>query len=80
MAEGGFIYRHHPHDAFVKRVLGMENFAKSFFQEVLPASIVVHLDLDQLVLTRDSFIDDQHQGSQADILLQTTYRGDEALV
>jgi len=52
-----------PHDAFFKQYLSRPQVAADFLRRQLPADVVALLDLTQLALAKDSFVDERLRGS-----------------
>ena len=46
-----------PHDAFFRQVFGQPEVAADFLANYLPANVRAHLDLSQVELQQDSFLD-----------------------
>ena len=46
-----------PHDKFFKEALSRRDVARDFILNYLPADIVAFLDIDSLVINKDSFVD-----------------------
>jgi predicted transposase YdaD len=51
----------HPHDRLVKRLLSIPDVAKDILTLYLPKNVQTLMDLNNLILQRDSFIDDEHR-------------------
>ena len=59
---------HQPHDKFLKLSLGEIRVAQEFFTEHLPTSLLQVMDLTTLKLQKDSFIDENFKGNEADVI------------
>jgi len=66
-----------PHDKLVKRLLSNPETAKDILSLYLPPQVVALVDLNNLSLERDSFIDDEHRAFAVDLLYKTTFDGEE---
>ena len=62
---------HNPHDHFLKNCLKKKEVHKAFFEKHLPAFVLEHVDLDNLVLTGSEFIDEALKSSYSDMLFST---------
>ena len=60
-----------PHDAFFKQYLGYPHVAADFLRQHLPAEVVQLLDLTQLQLQKDSFVDEQLRSHFSDLVYRT---------
>lgn len=60
-----------PHDAFFKQYLSRPQVAADLLRRQLPADVVALLDLDQLNLTKDSFVDEQLRTHFSDLVYRT---------
>jgi len=58
------------HDRFFRKSFGRVDIARNYLEEYLPAEVVALLDLDTLSLEEDTFIDEEMQEHQADLLYQ----------
>ncbi|MBW1650709.1 MAG: Rpn family recombination-promoting nuclease/putative transposase [Deltaproteobacteria bacterium] len=65
-----------PHDKFFKEILSDINNAKSFFQEYLPQDILKAVNLDTLIIQKDSFIEKDFKEFFSD-MLYTVLIGDK---
>lgn len=63
-----------PHDHFFKESFSRPEVAHSFFENYLPASVLNILDLNTLVLQKDSFIDPDLSEHFSDLLYQADTR------
>lgn len=59
------------HDAFVKQYLGIPQAAADFLRNHLPPAVVHQLDLTQLQLVKDSFVDEQLRSHFSDLIYRT---------
>ncbi len=66
-----------PHDRLVKRLLSNPETAKEILDLYLPKEILALVDLNNLSLQRDSFIDDEHRAFAVDLLFKTTFQKEE---
>ena len=57
-----------PHDHFIKGFLSSPPEARDFLETYLPASVTGLLQLENLELTKESFIGTQHEESRTDLL------------
>ena len=71
---------HQPHDKFFKLSLGEYPVAKEFFTEHLPASILKKTDLSTLKLEKESFVDENFKGSEADIVYSVTIKNKKSYI
>ena len=60
-----------PHDAFFKQYLGHVAAAADFLRHHLPPTVMALLDLDQLELQKDSFVDEKLRSHFSDLLYRT---------
>ena len=63
------------HDLFVKGFLSNRREAIDFFDSSLPESISNLLDLEKLELSKESFIDREHEESRTDLLYRVPQKG-----
>ena len=63
-----------PHDAFFKQYLSQPNVAVDFLRQHLPAAVRDLLDLTQLRLEKDSFVDEKLRGYFSDLVYTTVTR------
>ncbi len=63
-----------PHDRFFRESFGRVDIARNYLEEYLPASVLSLLDLDSLALQDGSFIDEEMQAHQTDLLYQVQLR------
>ena len=69
------------HDALFKAAFGQPDIARSELALVLPADVVIHLDLATLAVTKGSFVDDELRHAHTDLLYTLrTHDGHDALV
>jgi predicted transposase/invertase (TIGR01784 family) len=71
---------HSPHDRLFRKTLSNSADAAGLIRAVLPPSVVVQLDLDELHAEPESYVDEQLKLSQSDVLYRTRYRDKEAFV
>lgn len=57
-----------PHDSFFRETFGRKEIAASFLREYLPASIREQVDLNSLVMVKDSFVDKELRQHFSDLL------------
>ncbi len=69
-----------PHDKLVKKLLSNPAAAKDILSLYLPQNVCELIDLNNLVLQRDSFIDDEHRAFAVDLLYKTTFKGEEGYI
>lgn len=60
-----------PHDAFFKQYLGIAQVAADFLRHHLPAPLAEQLDLTQLQLEKDTFVDEQLRTHFSDLVYRT---------
>ncbi|MCL4868366.1 MAG: Rpn family recombination-promoting nuclease/putative transposase [Anaerolineae bacterium] len=63
-----------PHDKFFKEMFGQLELARDFLQNYLPAAVLNHLDLSQIQLEKESFIDPQLREHFSDLLFSVPRR------
>jgi predicted transposase YdaD len=63
-----------PHDAFFKQYLSQPAVAVDFLRQHLPAEVAVLLDLTQLQMEKDSFVDERLRGYFSDLIYSTVTR------
>ena len=63
-----------PHDAFFKHYLSQPNIAADFLRQHLPAVVVELLDLSQLQLEKDSFVDEKLRSYFSDMIYSVPTR------
>lgn len=68
----------HAHDTFFKMAMSDKRVAQEFFEAHLPKEILNSLDLTQLELKSESYIDDLRKSSVADVLFKTALKDREA--
>lgn len=68
-----------PHDAFFKHYLSQPSVAMDFLRQHLPAEILDLIDLSQLRLEKDSFIDEKLRSYFSDLIYTTHTHFDSAL-
>ena len=61
---------HHPHDKFMKSLLGDIEVAREYFEAFLPESIKKVVDLSKLEHSPHSFISEELKETQADIVFK----------
>ena len=66
-----------PHDKFFKEIMQNVETASSFLTNYLPEDILQIIDLKNLSLQKDSFIEKELQEAFSDILYKTSIRGKE---
>lgn len=69
-----------PHDKFFKETFSRLEVAQSFIEETFPVDLKSKLNLENLVLLTDSFVDSVLEEHLADLVYQTTFEGQEVLV
>ena len=65
---------HNPHDHFVRNAFTRPAVAIPFFERYLPASITANLDLSSLDLEEGTFVDEELQLQQSDLLFTVRLR------
>ncbi|MFN8446858.1 MAG: Rpn family recombination-promoting nuclease/putative transposase [Caldilineaceae bacterium] len=66
--------QNNPHDAFFKQYLSQPRVASDFLRQYLPAEILALIDLSQLQLEKDSFVDEKLRAHFSDLIYSTTTR------
>ncbi|MEK7654865.1 MAG: Rpn family recombination-promoting nuclease/putative transposase [Pseudomonadota bacterium] len=69
-----------PHDAFIRRTFDQILMAQDFFKHSLPDHILKIADLDTLVLTEKTFIEDDMSREVADMLFQVNLNGEPGYI
>jgi predicted transposase/invertase (TIGR01784 family) len=69
-----------PHDSLFKRTLGDKEVAVDFLENYLPNSILKEIDLTDIKVAKDSFIDKELEESFSDILYNVSIDGKEGFV
>ena len=64
-----------PHDQFFKYALGQPQAAREFLRHYLPAEISATLDLSEVELVKDSFVDERLRAHFSDLLYKVKLRG-----
>lgn len=70
----------HPHDRLVKKILSNPTTTKDILELYLPKEVLAVIDLNQLSLQRDSFIDDEHRAFAVDVLYKTSFQNEDGYV
>jgi Putative transposase, YhgA-like len=68
------------HDKFFKETFSRLDVVQNFIEETLPIEYKSKINLQNLVLSKDSFIDTSLEEHLADLVYQTTFEGQEVLV
>ena len=68
------------HDKFFKETFSRLEVVQNFIEETLPIELKSKISLQNLVLSKDSFIDTALEEHLADLVYQTTFEGQEVLV
>ncbi|MDZ7897700.1 MAG: Rpn family recombination-promoting nuclease/putative transposase [Arcicella sp.] len=68
------------HDKFFKETFSRLDVVQNFIEETLPIEYKSKINLQNLVLSKDSFIDAALEEHLADLVYQTTFEGQEVLV
>ena len=69
-----------PHDAFFKRNFGNIEIAKDFLQNYLPRNVVKTIDLNTLEKENGSYVDEEFQNVQSDLLWKTKINNNEGYI
>jgi predicted transposase/invertase (TIGR01784 family) len=69
-----------PHDKFFKETFSRLEVVQNFIEETIPHEIKSKINLQNLVLSNDSFIDFHLEEHLADLIYKTTFEGQEVLV
>lgn len=64
-----------PHDAFIRRTFDQLSIAQDFFKNTLPEQLLKVVDLNTLVLTEKTFIEDDMSREIADMLFKVNLSG-----
>lgn len=72
-------YLTNPHDKFFKDLFSRQEAARDFLQHFLPAEVSKLLDLDTLVIQKDSFIDPDLHEQFSDLLYQVQLHGGQQI-
>lgn len=62
-----------PHDRFFRKLMSNVNIARDFLGYTLPQNIRARIDLDDMQLKHDSFIDDKLRQQTSDLLYSVTF-------
>ncbi len=65
-----------PHDGVFKHAMSDLRVAKDFFQHYLPSALQQQIDLDSLLLRKDSFVDKELKTSLTDLLYAVNFKKD----
>jgi predicted transposase YdaD len=68
------------HDKFFKETFSRVEVVQNFIEETLPIEYRSKINLQNLVLSKDSFVDTALEEHLADLVYQTTFEGQEVLV
>ena len=68
-----------PHDAFFKHYLSQPAVAVDFLRQYLPGEVLTLIDLTQLRLEKDTFVDEKLRGHFSDLIYSTVTRFNTAL-
>jgi Putative transposase, YhgA-like len=68
------------HDKFFKETFSRVEVVQNFIEETLPVEYKSKINLQNLVLSKDSFIDTSLEEHLADLVYKTTFEGQEVLV
>jgi recombination-promoting nuclease RpnB len=71
---------HQPHDRLVKKLLSDPTTAHDILSLYLPKNVLDVVNLNNLELQRDSFIDDEHHAFAVDLLYKTTLQNEEGYI
>lgn len=69
-----------PHDSLFKRTLGDKEVAVDFLQNYLPDNILKEIDLTDIKVAKDSFIDKELEESFSDILYNVSIDGRDGFI
>ena len=69
-----------PHDSLFKRTLGDKEVAVDFLENYLPDNILNEIDLTEIKIAKDSFIDEELEESFSDILYNVSIDGKEGFI
>ncbi|WP_027340820.1 Rpn family recombination-promoting nuclease/putative transposase [Halonatronum saccharophilum] len=67
-----------PHDKFFKESLSRVEVAKGFMENYLPEKLLNLIDLDNIIIEKDSFIEKELEEYFSDILYRVSLKGKEA--
>ncbi|MCU0467399.1 MAG: Rpn family recombination-promoting nuclease/putative transposase [Arcicella sp.] len=68
------------HDKFFKETFSRLEVVQNFIEETLPVEYKSKINLQNLVLSKDSFIDTSLEEHLADLVYKTTFEGQEVLI
>ncbi len=63
-----------PHDSFFQGMFSRREVAANFFSTYLPEPILQQIDLDTLVISKDSFVDEELRHHYSDLLYTVKHR------
>ncbi|NLV17084.1 MAG: Rpn family recombination-promoting nuclease/putative transposase [Syntrophomonadaceae bacterium] len=69
-----------PHDKFFKEIFGKPEVMKDFLQNYLPAEILAIIDIKNLTLENNSFIDEELSENYSDLLFKTGINQKESYI
>ncbi|RAK05469.1 putative transposase/invertase (TIGR01784 family) [Halanaerobium saccharolyticum] len=69
-----------PHDSLFKRTLGDKEVAIDFLENYLPDNILEEIDLTEIKIAKDSFIDEELEESFSDILYNVSIEGKNGFI
>ena len=69
-----------PHDALFKETLTKKENALNFLENYLPAEVLAIVDLANLEIEKDSFIDDELQEYFSDLLYKVRFEGEDGYI
>ena len=69
-----------PYDSLFKRTLGDKEVAVDFLKNYLPNNILKEIDLTDIKVAKDSFIDKELEESFSDILYNVSIDGREGFI
>lgn len=69
-----------PHDSLFKRTLGDKEVAVDFLENYLPGNVLKEIDLTDIKVAKDSFIDEELEESFSDVLYNVKICGKEGFI
>jgi predicted transposase/invertase (TIGR01784 family) len=63
-----------PHDRFFKSAMSNKKIAQAFFETYLPTHICQAIDLNTLVLRKESFVDEELKLAITDLLFSVNFQ------
>ena len=64
------------HDTFFREIMSHKEVAADFLTNYLPATVLEHIKLETLAITKDTFVDKKQASHYSDLLYQVNLTGD----